>query len=827
MDKGNKAHNYYPDFIVILNGVPSVIIEAKKVGENLDEAYREARLYASEINSLHQEDINPCKYIIACDGVILKAGFWDSQPIFTIEISNWTEVNVDFAKFIETFSQNSVKKHSDKINELVRKNTVYVKPLFQLGGKFLIDKEINNTFGENIAIQYKHIFNPELEDERSDLVKNAYVVVDRHESHINPIDRLIRKKLNPFVANATLVKDTKNPVEIIDQLKKINSYNNEVLLLIGSVGSGKSTFVTYLKEVALDTELENQLIWITVNLNNAPVNSDEIYKWLKKNILDGLMTTFNKIDFDSVEIIRKIFEKDIIKFEKLGGSLLGRDSEKYNSELYNILQNCLSDTDKFINGIIENFILCNNKNLVIVLDNCDKRTLHEQLLMFEVANWIKNSINSIVFLPLRDTTYDHFKNEKPLDTVVKDLTFRIIPASLEKILYSRIKYAMRLNEKMENGVYFLENGMKVSYPKTDEIYYLKSILKSLFQNNFFKKTIIALAGSDIRIGIEIFLDFCKSGHINDSEIFKIKQSAGSHELPNHLISRIFLRGKRLFYKDEISKLRNLFNSDPADKIPNPFCRITILRWLKDKYREKGPSGILGFHSVGKLISDLIIVGLEKDNVLKELKYLTRQKLLTSETQDINNIDDDDLICITTSGKIHLDMVYNIDYLSSCSEDSWYNNNEISLFIRDNMLSRSKYPHLSIRNTVENATAYSKYLENYYKDFYKKYSKIFETKYSQPINFEKISALIENSTFKAPENESAELKDGDVKKGVINNISNYGVFITFTESKYVAFLDSKNIKFNKNSQFEVGDSIDVKIIKFNTFHRKYEVELYPE
>lgn len=824
IDKGSKAHSYFPDYVVIIDGVPSIIVEAKNVGEDLVEAYREARLYATEINSLHDEGLNPCKYILSCDGTKLLAGYWDSKPIFDINVSNWNEVNAEFSKFIQIFSQPSIKHHADSINEILRKNTVFTKPLFQLGGKFLVDKEINNSFGENIAIQYKHIFNPELEIEKIDVVKNAYVVVDKHESHVNPIDRLIRKKLTPFATDATLIENTESPTEIIEKLKQINSFNNQVLLLIGSVGSGKSTFTTYLKEVALEESLSKNLIWITIDLNNAPVNPVEIYKWLKEQILASVKLSFREIDFDSPDIIKQIFNDDIIRFEKLGGSLLGKDSQKYNEELYKILRECLSDLQKQINGIIDNFILNNGKNLIIVLDNCDKRTLDEQLLMFEVANWIKNSINSIVFLPLRDTTYDHFKNEKPLDTVVKDLTFRIIPASLEKILYSRIKYATRLNEKSESGFYFLENGMKVSYPKSDEIFYLKSILKSLFQNNFFKKTMIALAGSDIRIGIEIFLDFCKSGHINDSEILKIKQSNGNYALPNHLISRIFLRGKKLYYKDENSRLRNLFNSDPEDKIPNPFTRITILRWLKDRYREKGPTGILGFHSVYELNADLIRIGFDKNNIFKELKFLVRQKLITSETQDVNNIDEKDLISLTTSGRIHLEMVYNVDYLSSCSEDSWYNNNDISLKIRDNMLSRNKYSHLSLVNTLENAEELSLYLSNYFNLYFKKYSDIFETKYSEPVDYQKISDLIENSKFKELSNGNWLIEDGTIKNGIINNITAYGLFINLPDSKYVGFLEGSRINDFSKMNFDIGEQIKVKICKFNTNHNKYELEL---
>jgi hypothetical protein len=47
IDKGGSAKYYFPDYAIIYAGLPLVIIEAKKPGEDLMEAYREARLYAT------------------------------------------------------------------------------------------------------------------------------------------------------------------------------------------------------------------------------------------------------------------------------------------------------------------------------------------------------------------------------------------------------------------------------------------------------------------------------------------------------------------------------------------------------------------------------------------------------------------------------------------------------------------------------------------------------------------------------------------------------------------------------------------------------------
>ena len=129
------------------------------------------------------------------------------------------------------------------------------------------------------------MFYPNEENERADIVKNAYVKVTKHQAHVDPIDKLIRKKIRPAIDESIEVENNVNPKELLGRLKNIHNYNNQVLLLIGSVGSGKSTFSTYLKEVALDNAVVAKTAWVRLDLNEAPVNSTEIYNWVKKNII--------------------------------------------------------------------------------------------------------------------------------------------------------------------------------------------------------------------------------------------------------------------------------------------------------------------------------------------------------------------------------------------------------------------------------------------------------------------------------------------------------------------------------------------------------------
>lgn len=204
----------------------------------------------------------------------------------------------------------------------------------------------------------------------------------------------------------------------------------------------------------------------------------------------------------------------------------------------------------------------------------------------------------MIFLPIRDTTYDQFSDIPPLDTAIKDLVFRIEPPLLEKVIQERLSYALReISQQKDKFVYLLPNNMKVECSRQEVSAYLKAIVHSLFQNTMFSRIIKGIAGRNIRKGLEIILDFCKSGHIGEDEIFKLKRSHGDYQLSNHVISKILFKGNRKFYDDSESNIKNLFHSNPDDNLPDPFLRLTILRWLKFKYKEKGPSRIQGYHKV--------------------------------------------------------------------------------------------------------------------------------------------------------------------------------------------------------------------------------------
>ncbi len=834
IDKGQKKKRYHPDYAIILNGLPSIIIEAKKPGEDLVEAAREARLYATEINSSYKSNVNPCKWIIVSDGNVINAFHWDSSDLqFTFSKNELNPFNEKFESFQKMFSKEVISISLDECHKSISGGATYFKPVYMLGGKSVINQTVGqNSFGSNVSLEYKYLFNPDDIRDREAIVRNAYVASKRKESHISPINRIIRAAIPKSEVDATHIVDTAKPKIIFDKLSDLGKIKNEICLLIGEVGSGKSTFTDYLRVVALPESIRNSTEWININLNKAPLSKDVIYDWIVGRCIESIQGMHSSIDFDHIDTLRDIYSRELRKVETGRAALFDEGSDKYKEIIYEELTLLQRDNVKTLKSYID-FLYCGaNKLFVIVLDNCDKRHRDDQLLMFEVATWLKDTFPCMIFLPLRDVTYDQYCLEPPLDTIVKDLVFRVDPPLLEKVIYSRLKYALREIENYDKQFnYYLPNNTKVECSRGEVGTYIQCIVSSLFQDNTFRRIITGLAGRNIRKGLEIFLDFCKSGHIGEDLIFKIRQSQGDFRVPPHLVARILLKGNRRYYYDKEAHIKNLFYSSRADVLPDPFVRLSILQWLKSRFREYGPNKIKGYHQVEKMVRTLQMLGHSRNTVFREIESLTIAGCINTESRT-SEIQESDLISIAPSGFVHLDMLRNINYLSTVSEDTLFRENQVAKKIADNVIGQGKHKADSKQSAISNSRALIDYMCSYFDKYFVGSVKLVDES-ATPEIFD-LLPLKEYVDYKANTDKKYNFKNDLIRKyppgteiiAHIVSVQNYGVIVEF--DLYGTGLIHKsnftNVPDDYLTTCEEGDWVIAEIISYKTEHEKFELKL---
>jgi hypothetical protein len=150
---------------------------------------------------------------------------------------------------------------------------------------------------------------------------------------------------------------------------------------------------------------------------------------------------------------------------------------------------------------------------------------------------------------------------------------------------------------------------------------------------------------------------------------------GGYILPNHLISKVFIRGNRVYYNDANSRIKNVFTSVPSDEIRDPFARISILRYLYDRrLKTVAHKDLLAYVKTSELIGFLSSHGHDEFRIIEEIKSLLNFNLIENESQNSELFNIQDLIKITSSGTANVEMVRNIDYLAAVAEDIWYKDN---------------------------------------------------------------------------------------------------------------------------------------------------------
>ncbi|WP_081785778.1 type I restriction endonuclease [Halomonas sp. BC04] len=786
IDKGVHQKSYFPDYLVTSLGYPVVVVEAKHPKESVAEGYRQARLYAAELNAMFPHGVLPTKYVIASNGIDFWYGHADhAEPLQKLSLKEVTLYTPGLAEFIEMLHWSNLEKITSVLAQQQRP-TAFFKPRRLVGGKGRQNEEVqSNSFGATVAASISHIFNPETVRDRKSIVNHAYIASQRRTRYVDPIDKVIRAAKPPSELKAKVLEDTSNPKEIIEKLSPDNEeLEHKVLLIVGSVGSGKTTFLDHLQYVALPSDIRKSTVWCRINMNNAPVSPLEIYDWLRKMIINSCQESLPDIDFDSLDVIMKLYGSEISKFKKGVGGLYQEGSEVYNVKLAELIQGIQNDHHKNAMSHIRYCCVSRGKLCIIALDNCDKKTRDEQLLMFEAAQWLQKEFRCLVMMPLRDETFDNHRDEPPLDTALKDMVFRIEPPLFQHVLTKRVQLSLMDFGQGGNDQFSLKlsNGIDVKYPKSEQAYYLSSIIKSLFEHDrFARRMIVGLAGRNMRKALEIFLEFCSSGYIGDNEVFKIRQSEGQYVLPFHQVATVIMRMNRRYYDSDSSYVKNLFSTNSEDPIPSYFARFMILKWLRERFNSSGTSGLKGYHPKSEMKKSLVPFGFTPDVIDREMNYLLSGQCIIAEHLRTDSLEEEDLVRLGPAGFVHLDMIANINYLAAVAEDTFFDERIQAERVVHRI--RETDSQLHVKTAIMNADEVVTYLENVRSQHFGSHSQLTdENEFDYLSDFSEaratLSRVLESHSDDPWLNADKELPRGSVHQVSVTNVLDYGAFVEF-------------------------------------------------
>jgi hypothetical protein len=836
IEKGTSKKVYRPDYILLIAGLPLVTIEAKHPDEEVEEGLREARLYAAELNAQYPGGINPCFRVIATNGQEIISSPWDTAAVdFRMQFNDINQSSHLFHDLLGLVGRDHLQQVADAVRRVMR-TADYHRATHLLGGKTARNDEVGyNEFGVRLSIDFLHIFNPQTRQDRAEVVRNAYVPSKRREHYTDEIDRVIRTAIPSTLTGGSVIEDTSNPSELLRLMGRAKDLQNKLFLLVGAVGAGKSTFVDYFREVKLNDAVRSTTVWITVDMNGSPSGKEMLETWVVDQLISGLLAAHPTEKLGEYEALLKVFGVEMHTLKQGPLKMLSQTSDLYQESVAKELMKLTSDRVNHAKALARYLCSERGKVMVVVMDNSDKGDLQEQLTVFQIVRWVQSWLKCIVFLPIRDVTYHAYRNQPPLDTVIKDFVFRIEAPPFGRVLRERIRMALAQAAVTYGGdtlSYSLESGVQVVYPPTEVGYYLACIYRSLFEHDrLLRRMLVGLAGNNIRKAMEIFLDFCKSGHIGGKEFLQIRVAQGNYALPYKIVTRVLLRLNRRFYDGDESHLKNLYQCHPSDARPDHFVRLAILRWLAAKFSEKGPTGVKAFHRTDRLIADLLPHGHDAQRIREELHYLIQAMSVLTEHQRTECLTDDDLICLSPAGFAHLEMVGNFDYLAACSEDTFVAKRELAQRVADRIGQHGVIFHYARETTRTNALEFCDYLVEEARREVSNPSTYLANRYEPTIHvITNVQSEVQRRTKEELEKERQRWEEVEkrffvngVYPGQVHGVKEFGVFVTLARGIRGLLHVSKLVRRTVES-YRPGEEVQVRVLAINVEERKISLGL---
>lgn len=372
LDKSaGKTGGYYPDFSVWELALPVLVVEAKEPEVAVQVGFREASLYARHLNEDYKSGVNPCKFILACNGVDLAYGTWDSNAATMVKVADLRIGSNDLEALQRFCHHRLLAAHAAQFLAAIRLARS-VEPYTLAGGQAVINsKKPFNTFAAELAPLLRRYFSSTTQNSDPEIYEKAYVGSD----DVTEYDRILESLLKDRIASRRSLSQDLSPTRAkepklagaIAKFKADRSADGELQLITGGVGTGKSLFARRYKELLQPAEQRQWTHWAFIDFNSAPDPLSSAENWLCQQFVDSFHRENPTFDPYANENLTRIFSQDLQKrrgiYDEIKKKVSAPDAQKARID---DLQKWQADPQKLALGICRHFS-AERREVVVVI----------------------------------------------------------------------------------------------------------------------------------------------------------------------------------------------------------------------------------------------------------------------------------------------------------------------------------------------------------------------------------------------------------------------------------------------------------------------------
>ncbi len=667
----DKAGNGFVDYKLTVNGFARLILEAKRDGKDLGiERQSSGRAFKLNGPVFSSPDVKQgieqaTKYCgqknseLACvsngrEWVVFRGSrLGDGQDTMegvAFVFSSLAAVTDSFKLFFDLLSYDSISKfqyraYFQEAEGKPIRRFEFKRPLRSPESrKLLMHDRLSGDLDRVMTTFFRRLSG----DNDPDLLTECFVVT--RESEI--ADRTLAR-ISEDLAGRIRDLDTQDADELTELIQRVKkTQRNEFVLLIGTKGAGKSTFIDRFFKNVLPERILRDCIICKVNLGDNEGDENALFEWLNQRLLETLENAIFGNENPTFRDIQGMFFDDYRRWSK--GTLrhlYERDRDGFRIEFGKHVERRREERpNEYIQRLLSHIGTIRKKLPCIIFDNADHFTIEFQEKVFQYARSLYERVLCLVIMPITDRTSWHMSREDALRSFENETLFLPTP-SPKRVLERRITFIenkIREEKKEPGRRYFVGRGIHLSL---EDLGKFSSVLQSVFlKTGSVSRWIGSLANGDIRQCLELAKEVSTSPHIGVEELLKLYVDESSFYTPVWKIRNAIIKGKYdIFPAGDNRFVQNIYWLDDETE-SSPLLGLRLLHLLRDRRRSgKGDN----FITVNQTLEYFRAMQIEPAIIMAWLNRMLEAGLCLSYDPTITSIRFVQKIELAPAGSQHL------------------------------------------------------------------------------------------------------------------------------------------------------------------------------
>lgn len=442
---------------------------------------------------------------------------------------------------------------------------------------------------------------------------------------------------------------------------------HEFVVIVGTKGAGKTTFITRFFKNVLKPDLAAQCVSIRVNLANSPGDSGSIVAWLDQVLLREAESAIFGVEPPSFEELEGMFFDDYVRLRKGSWARL-YESNKIDFQIKFgewVEDKRERDPHDYINKLIRHVVANRKKLPVVVFDNADHFDIEFQERVYQYARSIYEHELSLIIVPITDRTSWRLSRHGALQSFDHEALFLPTPPT-EQVLRKRVKY---LNDKVDlerikpDDRYFVKQG--ITWKLDDLAAFVRSLQDVFLNTAEVSRNIGRLSNHDVRRALKLARSFVTSPHLQVEDLLKAHIAGSAINVSRSRAVMALVRGNyRDYVPDQHEFVRNLYGMcEPGEA--SPLLASRVLQLLVDVASVDSNETLIPLEDVIRYFQD---IGAEPQQVLVCLDEMLKNGLIRDYDPTITSVESATQVEVAPAGEQHLDWAKrNFEYVSAMAD----------------------------------------------------------------------------------------------------------------------------------------------------------------